>query len=149
MPSQRACRPKVGSQLGFVVGMSEALLSVRDLSVRFPIWSRLLQCVVGLAYAAERVSFDLRANETLGVIGGSGCGKTTAARALIGLARAESGRVVFEGRRTDRAVQRVRAGANREIQMILAIYATVQPGFVITSEASPSFLCAWGCRRAM
>ena len=69
------------------------VLSVRDLSVRFPVRAGLLRRVVGVVRAVDGVDFDLVAGETLAIVGESGCGKTTIARAILGLVRLARGAV--------------------------------------------------------
>ena len=73
------------------------LLRVDDLRVHFPIRAGLLRRQVGTVRAVDGVSLDLRAGETLGLVGESGCGKTTTARAIMGLLRATGGSVAFDG----------------------------------------------------
>ena len=63
--------------------MSETLLEVRDLKKYFPIQRGLMRKTVGLVKAVDGVSFDLRAGETLGLVGESGCGKTTTGRLIL------------------------------------------------------------------
>jgi oligopeptide transport system ATP-binding protein len=73
------------------------LLEVRDLRVHFPIRTGLLQRTTGWHRAVDGVSFDLGHAETLGLVGESGCGKTTAGRAIMRLIAKTDGRVTFEG----------------------------------------------------
>ena len=76
----------------------EALLRVQGLKVHFPIRAGLLRRQVGTVRAVDGVDLELRPGETLGLVGESGCGKTTTARAIMGLVRATAGRVTFEGK---------------------------------------------------
>ena len=73
------------------------LLEVRQLQVHFPVRRGRFQRVIGLVKAVEEVSFELAAGETLGVVGESGCGKTTLGRAVVRLLKPTAGQVVFEG----------------------------------------------------
>jgi peptide/nickel transport system ATP-binding protein len=76
------------------------LLSVRELSVSFPIRSGLLQRVTGRFEAVRGVSFDLRAGSTLALVGESGCGKTTTGKAIVQLLRGRAtlgGQALLEG----------------------------------------------------
>ncbi|MFA6450751.1 MAG: oligopeptide/dipeptide ABC transporter ATP-binding protein [bacterium] len=75
------------------------LLSVRDIKVYFPITSGILvNKTVGYIRAVNGVSFDLAKGETLGLVGESGCGKSTTAKAILQLNRPTSGDIFFEGK---------------------------------------------------
>jgi len=73
------------------------LLSVRGLVKHFPIRGGILQRQVGAVRAVEGVSFDLAEGETLGLVGESGCGKSTTARLILRLIDATAGEVTFDG----------------------------------------------------
>ncbi|MBM4102120.1 MAG: ABC transporter ATP-binding protein [Phycisphaerae bacterium] len=77
--------------------MSAPLLQVDDLHVHFPVRRGLLQRVVDHRRAVDGVSFEIKPGETLGLVGESGCGKTTVGRAILRLIPATSGRVTFDG----------------------------------------------------
>ncbi len=74
------------------------LLEVEDLAVEFPVHGGLLRRKIGAVRAVDEVSFHLRAGETLGLVGESGCGKTTVARAIVNLLRATVPGVVLKGK---------------------------------------------------
>ena len=74
------------------------LLEVRDLYKHFPVRAGVLQRVVAWVKAVDGVSFEVRQGETLGLVGESGCGKTTVGRTLLRLIEPTSGSVHFEGR---------------------------------------------------
>ncbi len=74
------------------------MLEVRNLCTHFPIRSGILQRVTGHVKAVDGVSFTIGTGETLGLVGESGCGKTTVGRTLLRLIPATSGEVLFEGK---------------------------------------------------
>ncbi len=74
------------------------LVSVRNLKKQFPIPGGFFRRPVGFVRAVEDVSFDLAAGETLGLVGESGCGKTTVGRSILRLLEPTSGSVHFDGR---------------------------------------------------
>lgn len=74
------------------------LLSVRDLRVWFPVRRGVFSLTHGYVKAVDGVSFDIHAGKTLGLVGESGCGKTTVGRSILRLIPATSGDVRFEGR---------------------------------------------------
>ena len=78
--------------------MCDNLLVVQDLVKCFPVRKGLLQRVQVRVCAVDGVSFTIRRGETLGLVGESGCGKTTVARTILRLIPATGGRVVFDGR---------------------------------------------------
>ena len=80
--------------------MSEAgkLLEVTNLRKHFPIFGGLLGRQISSVKAVDGVSFDIKSGETLGMVGESGCGKSTAGRAILLLHKPTEGQVVFEGR---------------------------------------------------
>jgi len=73
------------------------LLSVRDLTKHFPITGGVMRRVVGAVRAVDGISFDVASGETLGLVGESGCGKTTAGRAILRLIEPTAGEIFFEG----------------------------------------------------
>jgi oligopeptide transport system ATP-binding protein len=77
--------------------MSEVLLEVRNLVKHFPVGAGFLGRSGGTVRAVDGVSFSLRRGETLGLVGESGCGKTTTGRCILQLERPTSGQIVFEG----------------------------------------------------
>ena len=79
-------------------GEQPVILDVRDLHTHFPIRTGVLQRVVGHHKAVDGVSFKIRRGETLGLVGESGCGKTTVGRTVLALQPATSGQVLFEGK---------------------------------------------------
>ena len=77
------------------INSSPPLLKVRDLKAHFPITSGMWRRVVGYVRAVDGISFDLHEGETLGLVGESGCGKTTAGRAIIRAVEPTDGEVFY------------------------------------------------------
>ncbi|WP_276302320.1 ABC transporter ATP-binding protein [Halorussus lipolyticus] len=77
--------------------MTDALLSVRDLQKHYPITEGPLRRETGRVRAVDGVSFEIARGETLGLVGESGCGKSTVATTLMGLEEPTDGRVSFDG----------------------------------------------------
>jgi oligopeptide/dipeptide ABC transporter ATP-binding protein len=81
---------------GFMASTNNYLLTVENLKAYFPIKKGLLRRTVGYIKAVDGISFDIRAGQTLGLVGESGCGKTTVARSIVRLVPATEGKVVFD-----------------------------------------------------
>jgi oligopeptide transport system ATP-binding protein len=77
---------------------AQPIVSVRDLRTHFPIRKGLLSKVIGHVKAVDGVSFDVPAGRTLGLVGESGCGKTTVGRTMLRLTPATGGSVTYRGR---------------------------------------------------
>jgi oligopeptide transport system ATP-binding protein len=77
--------------------LSEALLEVQNLVKHFPVDGGMLARSATRVRAVDGVSFTIRRGETLGLVGESGCGKTTTGRCILQLERASGGRILFEG----------------------------------------------------
>jgi oligopeptide transport system ATP-binding protein len=92
MPTQRTAQGKPPPP-----SAGPPLLQVRDLRTWFPIKHGVLQRTIGHIKAVDGVSFDVQAGRTLGLVGESGCGKTTVGRTILRLIPATSGSVTFKG----------------------------------------------------
>ncbi|MGA7803759.1 ABC transporter ATP-binding protein [Bradyrhizobium sp.] len=77
--------------------MSEPLLEVTDLVKHYPVRNGVLRRAAGIVHAVDGVSFSLRSGETLGLVGESGCGKSTVARSVLRLVEPSSGRIRLDG----------------------------------------------------
>jgi oligopeptide/dipeptide ABC transporter ATP-binding protein len=94
------------------------LIEVKNLVKYFPVRGGLLQRVVAQVQAVENVSFTVREGETFGLVGESGCGKTTVGRTLLRLIPATSGQVLFDGQDIFKANNRELKALRRNMQII-------------------------------
>ncbi len=95
------------------------LLSVRGLTKRFPVRSGVFLRTVGHVHAADDVSFDVYEGETVGLVGESGCGKSTVGKTLLRLYEPTAGHVFFQGRDVAAMNRRQLRRARRDMQIIL------------------------------
>jgi oligopeptide transport system ATP-binding protein len=110
-------------------GHNENLIEVHNLKMYFPVTSGVLfQRVVGHVKAVDDISFFVRRGETLGLVGESGCGKTTTGRCILQLYRPTEGRVLFENRDLCQMKGRELRAMRREMQIIFQDpYASLNP----------------------
>lgn len=105
-----------------------SLLKVNDLKVHFPIRGGFFKRVVDYVRATDGVSFEIQPGETYGLVGESGCGKTTTGRAIIGLNQVTSGEVLFEGKDIAGLRGKDRRMHTKDIQMIFQDpYSSLNP----------------------
>lgn len=98
--------------------MSENLLEVTDLKIHFPIRGGVFRRKVGVVHAVDGVSFAIKPGKTLGLVGESGCGKTTLGRAIIKLYEPTSGSIVYNGVNLETADFKTMKAVRRDLQMI-------------------------------
>ncbi|MBP86249.1 MAG: peptide ABC transporter substrate-binding protein [Planctomycetaceae bacterium] len=114
---------------------SKPLLEVRDLTVHFPFrHGSLFNPQHGFIRAVDGVSFDVAEGETLGIVGESGCGKSTTARAIVNLVRRTSGEVRYNGQRIDGLSESAMRPFRADLQMIFQDpFASLNPRMTVGS----------------
>jgi oligopeptide/dipeptide ABC transporter ATP-binding protein len=110
------------------VSADQDLVVVRDLKKYFPVRRGLLQRVVAWVKAVDGVSFNIRRGETLGLVGESGCGKTTVGRTILRLIEPTAGEVYFEGRNIFALTKSELKALRRDMQIIFQDpYSSLDP----------------------
>ena len=110
----------------------DALIKVNDLVMHFPILAGVLQRQVGVVRAVDGISFDIQRGETFGLVGESGCGKSTAGRTILLLYYPTSGRIFFEGTDLTTLKDRELRPIRQRMQMIFQDpYASLNPHMTI------------------
>src|SRR5262245_58092829 len=100
-------------------GAEDSLLKVSDLVMHFPLTRCIIfQRKVGAVQAVDGVSFDVKQGETLGLVGESGCGKSTTGRAILQLYKPTGGEVVFRGKDLTKSNGGDMRKMRRHLQMI-------------------------------
>ncbi len=111
------------------------LVSIQDVKMHFPVTAGIIfQRRVGTIRAVDGVTFDIRRGETVGLVGESGCGKTTLGRCILMLYRPTSGRIVFEGHDLTAMKPGEIRRMRRRMQMIFQDpYASLNPRMTVGS----------------
>jgi oligopeptide/dipeptide ABC transporter ATP-binding protein len=121
--------------------MAQPLVEVRDLVKHFPITQGiLLQKKVGAVHAVDDISFDVMKGETLGIVGETGCGKSTTARLIMRLLEPTSGTVTLDGEDITASKGAALKPIRREMQMIFQDpYSSLNPRKTVGSIISEPF----------
>jgi peptide/nickel transport system ATP-binding protein len=109
-------------------GPAQPLLIVDDLTRHFPVFGGPLNRRVATVHAVDNVSFSVRKGETLGIVGESGCGKSTTARLLMRLLRPDHGRMIFDGDEVEAPDGIGVTALRRQMQMVFQdSYSSLNP----------------------
>jgi peptide/nickel transport system ATP-binding protein len=119
----------------------DAIMEVRDLVKHFPVRAGFLQRQVGAVQAVDGVSFDVMRGETLGLVGESGCGKSTTARLLLRLMAPTGGSIRFDGREIAHIKGAELKALRRDMQMIFQDpYSSLNPRKTVGSIIADPFV---------
>ncbi|MEU8463675.1 dipeptide ABC transporter ATP-binding protein [Streptomyces sp. NPDC029003] len=113
--------------------MAEPILEVRDLVKHYPLTQGILiRKQIGAVKAVDGVSFDLAQGETLGIVGESGCGKSTVAKMLVNLERPTAGSISYKGQDITKLSGRALKAVRRNIQMVFQDpYTSLNPRMTV------------------
>ncbi len=111
---------------------NKPILTVDNLVMHFPIYRGVIKRKVGVVHAVDGVSFSVKAGETLGLVGESGCGKSTTGRTILQLYKATAGRVIFKDKDLTHLKSEEMRLMRREMQMIFQDpYASLNPRMTV------------------
>ena len=103
---------------GGSAGMSDMMLSVENLKVHYPIRGGLLGRAVNFVKAVDGVDLEIGRGESVALVGESGCGKSTLGTAILGMTRATSGSISFDGKPVTHGLSETIRGLSRDIQIV-------------------------------
>jgi oligopeptide/dipeptide ABC transporter ATP-binding protein len=111
---------------------NQPVIEVRDLKKHFPVRKGLLRRTVGQVYAVDGISFAIGAGETLGLVGESGCGKTTAGRAVLRLTEPTSGAIEVNGEDITKLSKAEMRPYRRQMQIVFQDpFSSLNPRMVV------------------
>jgi oligopeptide/dipeptide ABC transporter ATP-binding protein len=112
--------------------MTNNLLTVKNLEKKFPVQRGLLKRTVGYIHAVDGISFEIAQGETLGLVGESGCGKSTTARVILRLLQSTGGEVTFNGKSISELSDEEMRDLRKDIQIVFQDpYASLNPRMTV------------------
>lgn len=134
------------SELKRGIKLAEKLIEVHNLIKYFPVYSRgiLLKKQIGVVHAVDNVSFDIYKNETLALVGESGCGKTTTAKLILNLEIPDSGEVLYQGENVTKTFKSgdkdKKLNLRRKMQLVFQNpYSSLDPRMTVYDIVSEPF----------
>lgn len=107
---------------------SKPILQVKDLEINYPLKRNLFGKTIKELHAIDKLNFDVYKGETLGLVGESGCGKSTVGKAITRLIDISSGKICFEGKNLDSLTKREKHTLRKDIQIIFQDpYSSLNP----------------------
>jgi peptide/nickel transport system ATP-binding protein len=95
-----------------------SFMEIKDLRVHYPIRGGFFNTVIDHVHAVDGINMEFEKGKTYGLVGESGCGKSTTGKAIIGLEKITSGRIIYEGKDVTNQRRQRNSSFNRDIQMI-------------------------------
>lgn len=107
---------------------SENLLEIQNLKTYYPVKGGFFKRTIGYVKAVDNISFEIKRGETLGLVGESGCGKSTAGRTILRLLKPTEGSILFEGQNITRITGKSLREIRKDMQMVFQDpYASLNP----------------------